>query len=74
MREKTIYLDSSVVLKRYVEEPGGNYVRQVYKQVYNGLVKIVFSVWNIGEVLGVLDRSRVRELITAEDYQLRDYF
>jgi len=70
MKEKVIYLDSSVIVKRYIEEPGSEYIRQLYMQAYNGLVKISFSLWNIGEVLGVLDKSRTREIITTEDYQV----
>ncbi|MEM0244314.1 MAG: type II toxin-antitoxin system VapC family toxin, partial [Zestosphaera sp.] len=70
MREKVVYLDSSVIVKRYIEEPGSEYVGQLYVQAYNGLIKISFSLWNIGEVLGVLDKSRTREIITAEDYQV----
>lgn len=70
MREKVIYLDSSVIVKRYVEENGSEFVRQLYMQAYNGLVKLAFSSWNVGEVLGVLDRSRVKSYITDEDYRV----
>lgn len=70
MKETVFYLDSSVIVKRYVEEHGSDYVRQLYIQAYNGLVKIAYSLWNIGEVLGVLERSRARGFITIEDYQI----
>jgi predicted nucleic acid-binding protein len=60
MREPRIYLDSSIVVKRYVEEPGSNTVKQVYRRAYAGEVKLVFSLWNVGEVLGAFDRARSR--------------
>uniref|UniRef100_A0A7C4HDG2 PIN domain-containing protein n=1 Tax=Staphylothermus marinus TaxID=2280 RepID=A0A7C4HDG2_STAMA len=70
MREKVVYLDSSVIIKRYIEEPGSEYVRQLYTQAYNGLIRITYSLWNIGEILGVLEKSRTRGIITVEDYQV----
>ncbi|MEM1555672.1 MAG: type II toxin-antitoxin system VapC family toxin [Desulfurococcaceae archaeon] len=70
MREKVVYLDSSVIIKRYIEEPGSKYIRQLYIQAYNGLIKISFSFWNISEVLGVLDKSRTEEIITDEEYRV----
>ncbi|MEM4425885.1 MAG: type II toxin-antitoxin system VapC family toxin [Candidatus Nezhaarchaeales archaeon] len=70
MRGKVVYLDSSVVVKRYVEESGSDQVRSLYISAYNGLVKIAFSLWNVGEVLEVLSRSRAKGLISIEDYQI----
>ena len=58
MSGPVIYLDSSAIVKRYVLEPGSQYVRSIYARAYEGEAKIPFSVWNIGEVLGALDRAR----------------
>jgi len=53
-----VYLDSSAIIKRYVKEPGSEYVRKIYLRAYTGDVVISYSLWNVGEVLGVLDRAR----------------
>jgi len=68
MRELRIYLDSSTVVKRYVEEPGSNTVKQVYRRAYTGEVKLAFSLWNVGEILGALDRARSKGRLSEEDY------
>jgi len=47
MRGQAVYLDSSAVLKRYVQEPGSDLVRELYR-VYPAKVKLFFSLWNIG--------------------------
>jgi len=35
-RELAIYLDSSAIVKRYIEEPGSNVVRELYLKAYPG--------------------------------------
>ena len=52
MRGPIVYLDSSSMVKRYVEEPGTKIVREAYLKAYSGELLIAFSLWNIGEVLG----------------------
>lgn len=39
-------------------------------KVWLGDLKIAFSFWNIGEVLGVLDRYFRRGWLSREDYEL----
>lgn len=68
MKERLVYLDSSAIVKRYVEETGSDHVRSLYKSAYGGVSKLAFSSWNIGEVLGVFDRARVKELISEKEY------
>ncbi|MHB8568375.1 MAG: type II toxin-antitoxin system VapC family toxin [Nitrososphaerales archaeon] len=53
-----VYLDSSAIVKRYVEETGSESV----DVLYNALEKndepdhaLTFSAWNVGEVFGVID-------------------
>ncbi len=58
MNEPVTYLDSSAVVKRYVLESGSDVVRGVFRRAYSGEELVAFSVWNIGEVLGALDRAR----------------
>jgi hypothetical protein len=42
----------------------------VYSSAWRSDVKISFSVWNIGEVLGVLDKYYRRGWLTREDFEL----
>ena len=63
-----IYLDSSAIVKRYVLEDGTNQVQEVYTKTLQGEVKLAFSVWNIGEALGVLDIYRRRKWIGKENH------
>lgn len=68
MKEWIVYLDSSAIIKRYVKEVGSNIVRQFYRRAYAGEVKISFNIWNIGEVLGALDRARNIGRLNDENY------
>ncbi len=65
---KIIYLDSSAIVKCYVMEPGSEEVGEVYDRALVGEYIIAFSAWNIGEVLGVLDKYRRRGWLTPKDY------
>ncbi len=62
------YLDSSALVKRYVEEEGSDIVRDVYRKAYSGDTVLALSAWNIGEVLGVLDKYRKRGWLAEKDY------
>ncbi len=68
MKNPIIYLDSSAILKRYVREPGSSNVRHFYRRAYAGELKLSFSIWNIGEVLGALDRARNIGRLDDEGY------
>lgn len=63
-----VYLDSSAIIKRYVKEPGSEYVRKIYLKAYTGDMVISYSLWNVGEVLGVLDRARRLGRLDEETY------
>jgi len=56
------------MIKRYVEEAGTEKVRELYVKAYAGDVRLAFSLWNIGEVLGALDKARHLNRISEEDY------
>ena len=58
MTEQVVYMDSSAILKRYVKEPGSDIVRKMYLMALSGEVKLSFNVWNVGEILGILDKAR----------------
>jgi len=64
-----VYLDSSAVIKRYVREPGSDVVRDAYVKARSGDIKISFSVWNVGEVLGALDRARRLGRLSEESFR-----
>jgi predicted nucleic acid-binding protein len=68
MSGQTAYLDSSAIVKRYIEEADADKVRGLYIGAYAGDVKLAFSLWNIGEVLGTLDRARCLNRIGEGDY------
>lgn len=55
MSERVTYLDSSAIVKRYIEEPGTERVTQAFLSAYAGEERISYSIWNIGEFLGSLD-------------------
>jgi len=66
MGVRTIYLDSSSILKRYVLERASEVVDAAYEKAEAGELRLVFSIWNVGEIIGVLDRYASRKLITVE--------
>ena len=68
MRGEVVYLDSSAIVKRYVREPGSDVVREIYLKAYSGELKLSYSLWNIGEVLGVFDRARRAGRLSGEAY------
>jgi len=69
MKGKLVYLDTSSLLKRYIEEKGSEVVDKLYKESETGNIKTVFSVWNVGEALGVLDRYRRRNLLSDDEFE-----
>ena len=68
MKEKIVYLDSSAVIKRYVRESGSERIRDLYRSTYLGNTVLVFSLWNIGEILGVLDKAQRLQRISEEQH------
>ena len=70
MKEHVAYLDSSAIIKRYIKEPGSEIIKQLYQRAYTGELKICFSIWNIGEVLGALDRTLCRGRLVGEEYAI----
>src|SRR3990172_10151236 len=51
-----VLLDANAVLKRYVAEAGSDAVTGVYRAADAGEAHLVYSLWTLGECLGVLDR------------------
>ena len=58
MKGQVVYLDTSAIIKRYIKELGSDFVRNTYLKAYSGELILSYSLWNIGEVLGVFNRAR----------------
>ena len=52
MKKQLVYLDSSTIVKRYVEEAGSEVARDVYNSALAGNLILSFSAWNIGRYWG----------------------
>ncbi len=70
MKEQIIYLDSSAIVRRYIKEPGSDYVREIYLKAYPGRIILSYSIWSVGEVLGALDKALVESGINQEIYDI----
>jgi predicted nucleic acid-binding protein len=58
MGDKTVYLDSSAIAKRYVEEEGSEAIDALYARSEVREMDLCFSLWNVGEVLGAIAKAR----------------
>ena len=54
--EEIYYLDTSALVKRYVEEVGSEVVDSIYGYAYRGVKTLSFSYWNIAEAVVVFDK------------------
>lgn len=64
-----IYLDSSAIVKRYIEEEGTETIDDIFDNAEKGKVKIFFSLWNVGEAIGVFDKYKRRDLIGEDELE-----
>jgi len=64
-----IYLDSSAMIKRYVLETGSSTVDYIFNKSWAGEAFLASSLWNIGEVLGVLDERRRRGWLDQSEFK-----
>lgn len=58
-----------MLLKRYLSENGTETADSIFDKAEAGELTIVFSLWNIGEVLGVLDEKRRRKMLTEKEFK-----
>jgi len=58
-----------VLLKRYLEENGTQTADAIFEKAEEGELTLVFSLWNIGEVLGVLDEKRRRKNLSEKEFK-----
>ena len=61
-----LYLDSSTIVKRYIEETGSESVSLLYAKSDVQELTLCFSIWNVGETIGVIDFYRKRGWITED--------
>ncbi len=66
---KKFYLDTSAIIKRYVQEQGSENIDRIYRKAESGELTIAFSLWNIGEVLGVLDGNRRKQWFNEKEFR-----
>lgn len=64
------YLDTSALVKRYVEEPGTVSVDVIFDGASEGSLNFATSAWNIGEAFGVFDYRRRRKLLTEHEFHV----
>ncbi|HIE19123.1 TPA: PIN domain-containing protein, partial [Candidatus Bathyarchaeota archaeon] len=55
---------------RYIKEPGSDVVRGLYLKAYSGDLKISYSLWNIGEVLGAFDKARHIDRLDEDSFRV----
>jgi len=72
-----IYLDTSALVKRYVEEEGTQEVDKLFDSAYRGSAVLATSVLNIGEAASVLNKKARRgelagDVKTAVSLMLRE--
>ena len=75
MSARNVYLDTSTIVKRYIEEKGSNLVDDVYSRAEVGALKLSFSMWNVGELIGALDQHVSRKVISQTQFRvsIRDF-
>ena len=63
-----LYLDSNVIVKRYIAEKGSESAAEIYQKSDTKEIGICFSIWNIGETIGVIDQYQRRGWITEDQF------
>jgi predicted nucleic acid-binding protein len=61
-----IYLDTSALVKRYVEEPGSAEVDKLFESAYRGSAVLSTSIYNIGEAASAIDKKARRGELTRD--------
>ena len=71
MAEFRIYLDTSAIVKRYLEEIGSDIIDKVYELAERGRVILISSAWNIGELLSVFTKKKKsRSELTKKEFEI----
>jgi predicted nucleic acid-binding protein len=75
MSAENVYLDTSAIVKRYIEEQGSELLDNLYSRAEMGALKLSFSIWNVGELIGALDQHLTRKVISERQFKtsVRDF-
>jgi predicted nucleic acid-binding protein len=68
-------MDTSALVKRYIDEHGSEIVDNIYKDAYQGIKRLSFSYLNIAEAIVVFDKYAKRLGVDAKEivrYMLRE--
>ncbi len=65
-----VVLDSSAIVKRYHVEPGTEEIDFLFQQAHGGTHVLVWSLWNVGEVLGTFDKLRHKEAWSEDVFEM----
>jgi uncharacterized protein len=60
-------MDTSALVKRYIDEHGSEIVDNIYKDAYQGIKRLSFSYWNIAEAVIVFDKYAKRLGVDAKE-------
>ncbi len=63
-----MYLDSSALFKRYIEESGSTSLDHLFSRAESQQLRLVFSAWNVGEVIGALDERHQQKRLTDGEF------
>lgn len=63
-----IYLDSSMIVRRYIQEEGTIFADFLFDRAGQGYLTLAFNLLNIGEVLGVFDQYLKRNWVDQETF------
>nr|MDO8099683.1 type II toxin-antitoxin system VapC family toxin [Candidatus Njordarchaeota archaeon] len=63
-----LYVDSSVIVKRYIIEAGTELIDEIFDKAEESRLNLSLSTWNIGETLGALDEKRRRGRLSEKDF------
>lgn len=66
MNGKSVYLDSSALVKRYLAEEGTETVDALYHRAEAREVQLAFSLWNVGEVVRAIAKAERLRWISKE--------
>ena len=69
MSARNVYLDTSAIVKRYIEEKGSELVDDLYGRAEVGALRISFSMSNVGELIGALDQHLSRKVISEMQFR-----
>jgi len=69
MSARNVYLDTSTIVKRYIEQKGSKLVDDLYGRAEVGALKLSFSMWNVGELISALHQRLSRKVISEMQFR-----